>query len=83
MCLFLVSGIMTQLEALNTEYNQFSMVVKELEEQRKVLEEEKYDADKELEKLRSDLKEKELQLEVRMKDFENVKEREVHLLGDR
>ena len=48
-----------------------------------MLEEEKYDADKELEKLRSDLKEKELQLEVHMKDFETVKEREVHLLGDR
>lgn len=77
------NGITSQLEVLNGEYQQLSDVVKDLEEQRKVLEEEKYDADKELEKLRSDLKEKELQLDVRMKDFENVKEREVHLLGDR
>merc|ERR1711963_118039 len=75
--------VLTNLETLNIEYKEHVEVAKKLEQKKKVLEEEKLEADTELDNLKDMLNEREREYDSKMKEFEVQKEREVTLMGDR
>ena len=75
--------MLTNLETLNIEYKEHVEVAKKLEQKKKVLEEEKLEADTELDNLKDMLNEREREYDSKMKEFEVQKEREVTLMGDR
>jgi len=75
--------VTTNLEALTTEYLVQVEIAQKLEQKKKVLEEEKLEADTELDNQRDTLNNREREYDAKMKEFELQKEREVTLMGDR
>ena len=81
--LLIASIVTTNLEALTTEYLVQVEIAQKLEQKKKVLEEEKLEADTELDNQRDTLNNREREYDAKMKEFELQKEREVTLMGDR
>ncbi|BFZ08931.1 hypothetical protein BsWGS_11970 [Bradybaena similaris] len=77
------NAVTAKIEALTIEYQDHVETAKNLEIQRKALEEEKLFADVELENEKAKLNDNERQLTMLLKDSEMLKEREITLIGDK
>ena len=81
MCVY--SEVDNKLALQNTEYKELADAATQVENRRRALEEEKMEADEELDRQRSMLDEKTRELDMLTKDYELAKEREAVLMGDR
>lgn len=77
------SEVDNKLALQNAEYKELANVATQVENRRRALEEEKMEADEELDRQRSMLDEKTRELDMLTKDYELAKEREAVLMGDR
>lgn len=83
MSFFVYSEIENRLKQLEVEYQEHQELAKNLENKRRTAEEEKFDADSELEKQRSLNMQKEREYNMLLKESEYAKDRQAVLMADR